>query len=113
VVQLQNGKHDGNRLGSTEVDYLVKLFGGLLIQNKEDYHKDTDLGVAIEADQRVYLVTDEVAVDEKDDDRSNFFKSADVIGENFWEWKRCKKNYETQRDAPYMPWPFFSMHWNY
>jgi len=91
VVQLQNGKHDGNRLGSTEVDYLVKLFGGLLIQNKEEYHKDTDLGVAIEADQRVYLVTDEVAVDEGDDDRSNFFKSADVIGENFWEWKRCKK----------------------
>ena len=85
VVQLQNGL-DGNRLGSTEIDYLVNLFGGLLIDYKYNYHLTTDLGVAIEANQRVYLVTNEVANRSK-----NFFRSADVIGENHYKWKRCKK----------------------
>jgi len=85
VVQLQNGL-DGNRLGTTEIDYLVNLFGGLLIDYKYNYHLTTDLGVAIEANQRVYLVTNAAENRSK-----NFFRSADVIGENHYKWKRCKK----------------------
>ena len=67
VVQLQNGL-DGNRIGTTGIDYLVNLFGTLLIEKKYDYLNRIDLRVAIEADQRVYLVTNEEA-----DDTKHFF----------------------------------------
>ena len=67
VVRLQNGL-DGNRIGTTGIDYLVNLFGTLLIEKKYDYLNRIDLRVAIEADQRVYLVTNEEA-----DDTKHFF----------------------------------------
>ena len=91
VVQLQNGL-DGNRIGTTGIDYLVNLFGTLLIENKYDYLNRIDLRVAIEADQRVYLVTNEEA-----DDTKHFFRSADVIGENHYKWKSCNKAIKGRR----------------
>jgi len=85
VVQLQNGL-DGNRIESREIDYLTGLFGELLIQKEKEYLDNANLRDAIEADQRVYLTTNEEA-----DDKKYFFRSADVIGENHWKWKKCNR----------------------
>jgi len=91
VVQLQNGL-DGHRIGTAGIDYLVNLFGTLLIEKKEDYIESEDLGVAIQNNQRVYLVTNEEA-----DEGKNFFRSADVIGENRYQWEKCFKRRSNDR----------------
>jgi len=91
VVQLQNGL-DGHRIGTAGIDYLVNLFGTLLIEKKEDYIDSEDLGVAIQDNQRVYLVTNEEA-----DEGKNFFRSADVIGENRYQWEKCFKRRSNDR----------------
>jgi len=91
VVQLQNGL-TGHRIGTAGIDYLVNLFGTLLIDKKEDYIKGKDLGVAIEKNQRVYLVTNEEANEDK-----NFFRSPDVIGENRYQWEKCFKRRSNDR----------------
>ena len=85
MVQLQNGL-DGNRIEGREIDYLTDLFGELLIQEEKKYLDSANLRDAIEANQRVYLTTNENADDDK-----YFFRSADVIGENHWKWKKCNR----------------------